>query len=96
VGTNSIQAWYEWREQKPTYDVPREGVITTACDSVPLIFCGMARVRVHHNIRLESVIAAEEGYEAPSGKVGSGIKFDSIAVGKSGRDQVIIEWFLVG
>ncbi len=56
----------------------------------------MARVRVHHNIRLESVIAAEEGYEAPSGKVGSGIKFDSIAVGKSGRDQVIIEWFLVG
>ena len=29
---------------------------------------------------------AEEGHEVPSGKVGGGIRFDSIEVGKSGRD----------
>ena len=34
---------------------------------------------------------AEEGYEVPSGKVGGGIRLDSIAVGRSGRDWVIIE-----
>ena len=36
----------------------------------------------------------DEGYEVPSGKVGVGVRFDSIAAGKSGRDRAIIEWFL--
>ena len=29
-------------------------------------------------------------------KVGGEIRFDSIVMGKSGRDRVIIEWFPVG
>ena len=70
VETNTVQAGDERREQKPTYDVRREGVITTACDSTLPIYDSMARIRVHHYIRLERVIASELPESPQSGQVG--------------------------
>ena len=57
--TSTMQTYDEWREQKPTYAVPREGILTTARDPDPPICYGVAHLRVRDNIRLESVIPSE-------------------------------------
>ena len=50
----------EWREQKPTYNVPRGGVIImTSWDSVLPISYGITCVLIHRKFRLKSVIARE-------------------------------------
>ena len=68
--TTTTQPYDEWREQKSTYAVPREGVITTSRGSFPPISYGKVRVRVHLDITPESAIVSEFPEPPQSGLVG--------------------------